>query len=527
MAVEIEQPNVLVVEGREEELFFGALIKHLGLQNIQAMPIGGKEQLRRNLKALVVSPGFPEVISLGVVRDANADPGAAFQSVHDALQAVNLPAPERPLMPVGERPRLDGDPSDAVIGVSQADRRRMAETENLIQAHRAIPFSLFKDSSKFYRWLYSEQQFLQDADARKMIEGFYQRFANFMVPVVALSPETGKDNIVNIFERINRTEISLSLFDLAAARLYLKGIKLRKLWRAFEERDKAAAKVIKPEFLLKMVALLQGKEPRKGTLLDVIDALSAKEFEARWETAIEFIAKAYQRITSTAGYGAFDPKWIPYTTLIVPLAALLHWLEKHKGGEDSYRKVDRWYWTNVFAQRYDQAVDTNTYRDVKEVTQWLAGESPPDWMAKLSVDRIDPNVNESRSAVYKGMICLVVLAGAKDFLDGQEASLQTRDDDHIFPKSRFAGSESINSILNRTLISKRTNEVKGKKKPTEYLPLFLFNHGNDLNRLCQTFQSHLVSSQALEAMKRDAFDAFLEARRLAFLEEIRQRIGQL
>jgi len=106
MAVRIEQPNVLVVEGREEELFFGAFIQHLGLQNIQTMPIGGKEQLRRNLKALVVSPGFSEVIFLGVVRDANADPGAAFQSVHDALQAVNLPAPEYPLVPVGERPRV-------------------------------------------------------------------------------------------------------------------------------------------------------------------------------------------------------------------------------------------------------------------------------------------------------------------------------------------------------------------------------------------------------------------------------------
>jgi len=106
MAVRIEQPNVLVVEGREEELFFGAFIQHLGLQNIQTMPIGGKEQLRRNLKALVVSPGFSEVIFLGVVRDANADPGAAFQSVHDALQAVNLPAPEYPLVPIGERPRV-------------------------------------------------------------------------------------------------------------------------------------------------------------------------------------------------------------------------------------------------------------------------------------------------------------------------------------------------------------------------------------------------------------------------------------
>jgi hypothetical protein len=105
-ALKIEQPNVLVVEGREEELFFGALIKHLGLGNIQTIPIGGKGQLPPKLKALAASPRFSEVISLGIVRDANADPDAAFQSVRDALQTVNLPAPDRPLMFVDGRPRV-------------------------------------------------------------------------------------------------------------------------------------------------------------------------------------------------------------------------------------------------------------------------------------------------------------------------------------------------------------------------------------------------------------------------------------
>jgi len=106
MAIEITKPNVLVVEGRDEELFFAVLVGHLELQNVQVMPIGGKEQLRSNLKALVLSPRFVEVTSLGVVRDANANPAAAFQSVHDALQAVDLPAPDRPLTPTGHSPKV-------------------------------------------------------------------------------------------------------------------------------------------------------------------------------------------------------------------------------------------------------------------------------------------------------------------------------------------------------------------------------------------------------------------------------------
>jgi hypothetical protein len=106
MAVNIEQPRLLVVEGREEEVFFGALIRHLGLQGIQVMPIGGKTQLRQNLKALSLSSRFSQVISLGVVRDANSDPKGAFQSIKNALQSVKLPAPDRPLVVAGKKPRI-------------------------------------------------------------------------------------------------------------------------------------------------------------------------------------------------------------------------------------------------------------------------------------------------------------------------------------------------------------------------------------------------------------------------------------
>jgi len=104
--IQIEKPNLLVVEGQEEYCFFEALVRRIGLQNIQIMPIGGKNKLRKNLKALISAPKFYEVSSLGIVRDADANPEAAFQSVCDALRFVNLPVPERPSNPVGNQPRV-------------------------------------------------------------------------------------------------------------------------------------------------------------------------------------------------------------------------------------------------------------------------------------------------------------------------------------------------------------------------------------------------------------------------------------
>jgi len=423
---------------------------------------------------------------------------------------------------------LDEDPTDAVMGISLADRRRLSELETLTAEHKAVPFTLFLDSSRFYPWLFQEQRFLTGERERKLIETYYRRFADFMVPVVSLSPETGRENIVSIFERINRTGVNLSLFDLATARLYLKDIKLRELWRGFKKANQTLADIIRPEFLLKLIALFQGRETRKGSLLDVIDALNPKEFVYQWDRASYFLRQAYKRATASGqtGYGAIVPKkWLPYTTMLVPLAALLHHVDDRRGGEHLYRKVDQWYWANVFAQRYDQGVDTKTYQDLRDMCAWFDGGDCPAWLRNLSTDGFEIDTDESRSAVYRGIMCQYVLAGAKDFLDGNAADLHACQDDHIFPRARFAGSPHVNSILNRTLISTRTNEVKADRRPSEYLPILLEHHGGDNDKLRATLQSHLIDTEAECAMWRDDINGFVEARKRALVQVVRDRLA--
>lgn len=101
-------------------------------------------------------------------------------------------------------------------------------------------------------------------------------------------------------------------------------------------------------------------------LFDVIDSLDKSDFEQLWRRAAYFIVKAYERVTATrGGYGAFRNDLIPYATMLVPLAVLLEDIEDRKGGEEMYRKLDKWYWASVFTQRYDSAVDTKAYQDVK------------------------------------------------------------------------------------------------------------------------------------------------------------------
>jgi hypothetical protein len=102
----ITQPCVLVVEGDEERFFFEAFIKYLGLGQIQIVAIGGKTELRRNLGTLLLTSGHENMVSLGIVRDADLNSMSAFQSVCDALQAAGLTAPIRPLLTAGQNPRV-------------------------------------------------------------------------------------------------------------------------------------------------------------------------------------------------------------------------------------------------------------------------------------------------------------------------------------------------------------------------------------------------------------------------------------
>ncbi|MBI5586016.1 MAG: hypothetical protein HY892_19565 [Deltaproteobacteria bacterium] len=102
----IHSPKLLIVEGKDEEGFFAAFLRALTLSEIQVAGIGGKTQIGPNLKALVKDPDFSKIVTIGLIRDANANPKAAFQSVQDALKAADLPVPKQLIKSVAGPPKV-------------------------------------------------------------------------------------------------------------------------------------------------------------------------------------------------------------------------------------------------------------------------------------------------------------------------------------------------------------------------------------------------------------------------------------
>ena len=102
----ITESKQLVVEGRDAEVFFHALLSDMCISDVQIQNFGGVSEVGGFLKALRIASGFAQVVSLGIVRDAETNAAAAFQSVCGALRGANLPVPDQAMVPVGDRPQV-------------------------------------------------------------------------------------------------------------------------------------------------------------------------------------------------------------------------------------------------------------------------------------------------------------------------------------------------------------------------------------------------------------------------------------
>lgn len=93
---EINKPKLIAVEGNDEVNFFSALLKHIGITDIQIENFEGKTNFNAKIKAIVNVPGFRNVKSFALIRDADdLPPQSAFDSIKSSLQKAKLPKPNQ------------------------------------------------------------------------------------------------------------------------------------------------------------------------------------------------------------------------------------------------------------------------------------------------------------------------------------------------------------------------------------------------------------------------------------------------
>ena len=93
----IEKTKLLLVECIDEVRLFEALAKDIGAEDVQIRDYQGKGNLRRFLGLLPQIPGYSDLESIGITRDADENSDDTAKSVRDALGAAGFPIPDSPL----------------------------------------------------------------------------------------------------------------------------------------------------------------------------------------------------------------------------------------------------------------------------------------------------------------------------------------------------------------------------------------------------------------------------------------------
>jgi hypothetical protein len=417
----------------------------------------------------------------------------------------------------------------------------------------------------FYRWRDEYEDWVRAShpdqfehyrsDWRNRWTSAVAAFQAFEVPLVELPRIDDSDSeaigrVCAIFEKLNSTGVDLSVYDLLTARLYRSGIRLHDLWteackshaRLNEWSDGKADQHKFGVLVLRTLALLRGLDPKPRILID----LSPTDFEKDWRRSAHAIERALELITLVGpdGFGVFAEKWLPGFGLVPILAALRAVIEdKHLGGTER-EDLRRWYWCNVFMERYSSAVESKSRKDYLEMTRhWLEGGPEPEVFhdARNNIGASGFRVRSSASyasAVYSGLFCLLALRNARDWSRREDIRLQELQDHHIFPQAYLrrhgiTRRVQVNTVANRTLISDHTNGTIKAKAPSTYLadPAVFPSGASD-----ELLAPHFVDGATRELMEQseetttdkeiaDLYERFLRAREAAMIEEIRKACG--
>ena len=435
------------------------------------------------------------------------------------------------------RKLIDGVDFEEAIFYERATTKWAKSREDFaMQAKELIlPLSVLKGGSGgFGQWSRRVSRQLEDKerieleDALDSIEGkWIQIIDDYHFPVVTLSDNTEPDALCTIFETLNRTGVKLGVFELLTARFWPQNINLRALW----SKAKADFPIIEtyevdPYYVLQGISLACRKAPscKRGDVLN----LAAADITAWWDKVVGGLATGLEILRDDCK--VMLPKWIPYQTMLPPLAAILAKVSDIKTAEaGAYReKIKRWFWCAVFGQAYENAPNSVSAKDVVEILPWFEGGDVPE---TVGVFRFDPralrDVSPRQRAIYRGTICLILGRGARDFhtqavITGKIMTEEGIDDHHLCPaayleRQGVKPARIRDCVLNRTLIDRTTNQIISDRAPSDYLSEIRNTPGFPFDAV---LASHTLPTGEGSPLLRDDFDAFLAWRQEQIWQEI-------
>jgi hypothetical protein len=422
----------------------------------------------------------------------------------------------------------DDDVEDAVFSKSKEQREYKSLLDengkyniDKLKDRKILPLTFLAGESNFWELWFGEFKKLFDGEHAQKIVDYLKNIINYQIHILSIPLTEKPEDIAMLFERINRKGIRLSIFDLLVARLY-KFINLKTEWEnAFNQNyflRQVASEDIKntkiPFYIIQGLALSRGMSIKARDLIKINSSALNKE---TWKEAIEILEnKIVNKLFTVSEYGIPSYRWLSYPSMISVWLGL-YIKAKNKEIHIDSNKIDRWYWSVIFTERYSGSTETKQTKDFKELVEWMKDdEAVPEVVSeirnKIGIMKIDTKY--SGSSTYKGIFNLLFKRGAWDFYekDTIKYSAKELDDHHIFPK-KFLEDKKVDVekdvVLNRTLILSSTNKRISKKAPATYIEEMIKIHEGE-EAVKKVLEKHFINTEMFELLKNVREDSTAE-----------------
>lgn len=382
-----------------------------------------------------------------------------------------------------------------------------------------------------------------------------ENFKQYQLPVITLRKETPREAVCLVFEKVNTGGVALNVFELLTATFAAEeeGFNLREDWderskRMIEgthqtQRRSVLGSVAGTDFLqaVTLLATRDRREQERTTGKGDPPAVSCKRGDVLKLTKAEYDCWAsplvdgfIQAARFLHSEHVFEARFVPYPTQLVPLAAILTLIGQRGDDAGPRERLRHWYWCGVFGELYGSATETRFANDLVDLMAWMVDvDAVPHTVvdANLSPERLE-RLRTRNSAAYRGIYVLLLREGAKDWRTGEAANLvsyheNSVDIHHVFPQKwcRQQGIDEarMNSVINKTPLTARTNRIVGGDAPSDYLPALAKRAGATDATVDGWVQTHLVRPATL---REDDFQTFWDQRRQQLLDRVSRAMGK-
>ena len=378
---------------------------------------------------------------------------------------------------------------------------------------------------------------------KKIIKGFN----GYNLPVIVMKKENTKEAVCQVFEKVNTGGVSLTVFELLTASFASDEFDLKADWENIKNKfkpykilnntsntDIIQAITLYSTFNKRLAAITSG-------LTENIPSVSAKRKEMLNLTLSEYLKYRDEIVEGFIKSSKilvenhiFNSRDLPYSTQLVPMAAILAKLGDKIDNVGNKNKLMRWFWCGVFGELYGSANETRYALDMIQVTDWIennAEEPKTIYDANFSPSRLN-TLRTRNSAAYKGVYALMMDENTKDWLSATKIDFSTYfsesiDIHHIFPvawcEKNNIPRNDFDCIINKTPLSGRTNRIVSGDAPSKYLERLKKYAGVSDSEFNDILRSHVVSP---DYMYKDDFYGFFNNRKEQILQRIEKAIGK-